>query len=564
MSFEFNDNPFSALEDFRRARRRAALQEIVFQLKGKSPDLLSYEDVVHKLKGLEVSARELKDIPIDSIVGSVGRYRDFNRRFLPRDGIQSKRWARVKMAMTGQKGVPPIEVYQIGEVYFVKDGNHRVSVAREMGFSHFEAYVTQVQTKVPLTQDVEPDELIIKAEFAEFLEQTRLDKICPNADLTVTVPGQYIALLEHINVHRYYMGIDKQREISYAEAVIHWYDTLYKPVLHIINRRGMLREFSGRTDTDLYLYITQHRAELEKTLGWDITTDVAAGDIEPRSSGYRPTSEPVHEVSTQQESLKSQSAMVKDHLFVNILVAIDGGDSGWSSLDHAALIARRENGARLNGLHVVAAQSERQGPWVDELQSNFNDHCRILDLSGRLAIDAGKRINQICRRARYTDLTVVCLTCGPAETELSKGLRTLLRSCPRPILVVSQVKSQLDRVLLAYDGSDGAQEALYTAAYLANQWDIELAVLTTHDEKVPANKIQRPARDYLESHGIEATYIIKSKIDIVEAILDTATEQGSNLILMGAYGRNAPWYINVGSAVTPVLQKSNRPVLICG
>lgn len=124
MSFEFNHNTFSAKEDFKRARRRSSVHEIMDQLKGRSTDLLSYDDVVHRLKGLESSVRELKDIPIKAIVGSVGRYRDFNHEFLPRKGIRSERWARVKMAMTGLQGVPPIEVYQIGEAYFVKDGNH--------------------------------------------------------------------------------------------------------------------------------------------------------------------------------------------------------------------------------------------------------------------------------------------------------------------------------------------------------------------------------------------------------------------------------------------------------
>jgi nucleotide-binding universal stress UspA family protein len=148
--------------------------------------------------------------------------------------------------------------------------------------------------------------------------------------------------------------------------------------------------------------------------------------------------------------------------------------------------------------------------------------------------------------------------------ELGKGLGKLLRSCPRPILVVSELKSALDRALLAYDGSDQAQKALHTGAYLVRQWGIQLAVLTTHDEKTTAIKIQQRARHYLESQDIKATYVIKTKINVVEAILDSAKEQRSNFILMGAYGRNAPWYVNVGSAVTPVLQKSNRPVLICG
>ena len=142
-------------------------------------------------------------------------------------------------------------------------------------------------------------------------------------------------------------------------------------------------------------------------------------------------------------------------------------------------------------------------------------------------------VSTIFAGARYTDLTVVCLTCSPAETNLGKGLRTLLRYCPRSVLVVSQVKSTLDKVLLAYDGSDLAQKALHTAAYLAINWDIDLAVLTAHEDHELAAKIQQRARLYLESKGIEAVYIIKKKNDIVEAILNTAKEQRSNLILMG-------------------------------
>ncbi len=563
MSYEFSQNPSIVLDDFRRVRRRAALHEIVSQLQGKSSNLLSYEDVFHKLKGHEVSMRELKDIPIDSIVGSVGRYRDFNRRFLPKDSIRSERWARVKMAMTGLKGVPPIEVYQIGEAYFVKDGNHRVSVAREMGFSHFQAYVTQIQTKVPLTLNVEPDELILKAEFADFLEQTNLDQIRPDADLTLTVPGQYLVLLEHIEVHRYYMGIDQRREVSYDEAVLHWHDTLYQPVVDIIRKRGMLREFSNRTDTDLYLYITQHRAQLENTLGWEITTDTAAGDIEPRSSGYRPSREPMRDVVVPHMATEQQEADGEANLFGNILVAIDGFDSGWNSFAHAALIAQREKGGRLHGLHVVATEGERIGARIEELQNKFNDRCSAMGLSGQLAIDVGKYINQICQRGRYTDLTVVCLSTEREETKIGEGLRTLLRYCPRPVLVVPHDKSTLDRVLLAYDGSDRAREALHTAAYLARYWNITLAVLTVHENKASADEIQQRARHFLELQAVEAVYIMK-KCSIVKAILKTAKEQHSNLILMGAYGRNAPWYINVGSAVMPVLQKSNLPVLICG
>ncbi|MGW8368964.1 MAG: hypothetical protein ACWGPN_09825 [Gammaproteobacteria bacterium] len=158
-------------------------------------------------------------------------------------------------------------------MYFVKDGNHRVSVAREMGLEKIEAYVTHVETPVPLHASDKPDDLIIKAEYADFLAATHLDRLRPDANLVVTVPGRYADLLEHIEVHRYYMGENRQREVSWEEAVGHWYDSVYFPVAKTIRDRGLLRGFPRRTEADLYLWITRYRSELQSELGWEISTD---------------------------------------------------------------------------------------------------------------------------------------------------------------------------------------------------------------------------------------------------------------------------------------------------
>jgi hypothetical protein len=199
----------AAVHDFHRARRKAALENIMARLTGRSADLLSYEEVRQKLRARGITAQELKEIPLDGIVGSVGRYADFTRNFLPRQDSDEGRWARVKVKVTDMGGLPPIKVYQIGEVYFVLDGNHRVSVARQVGATYIEAYVTEVRTKVPLSPNTQPDDLILKAEYADFLEHTRLDELRPEADLSVTAPGQYQALEEHIEVHRYFMGLSR-------------------------------------------------------------------------------------------------------------------------------------------------------------------------------------------------------------------------------------------------------------------------------------------------------------------------------------------------------------------
>src|SRR5690606_23873471 len=198
----------AALRDFQRARRRADLRVVLSLLWGPDEGLLAYDDVRRKLRAVETQRREHAYIPLDAIVGSVGRYLDFTRSFLPRKDADAGRWVGVQQAMTGLEGLPPIEVYRLGDAYFVKDGNHRVSVARQLGATKIDAYVTDVATRVPFRPEMDQDDLIVAAEFADFLERTNLDEQRPDADLRVTVPGQYPQLLEHIDVHRYFMGID--------------------------------------------------------------------------------------------------------------------------------------------------------------------------------------------------------------------------------------------------------------------------------------------------------------------------------------------------------------------
>src|SRR4051812_31950177 len=238
----------SAIIDFRRARQQASMEDIIATLTGRSSSLLSYDDVKHKLRAGVTGKRELKDIPLAAIVGSVGRYTDFTRQFLPRNSSAEDRWARVKAAMESPVGVPPIEVYQIGDVYFVLDGNHRVSVARQSGATHIQAYVTKVHTRVPLSPDDSPDDLILKAEYTDFLERTQLDETRPGADLGVTEPGQYRAIEQEIEAHRAALAAKQGHEMTFEAAAASWYDTIYLPIIAVIRSQGLLHDFPGRTE----------------------------------------------------------------------------------------------------------------------------------------------------------------------------------------------------------------------------------------------------------------------------------------------------------------------------
>ncbi len=254
----------SALRDFRDARRKAALQDIIARLKRKSDDLISYEDARRLLRAEGATQQGLQDIPLDAIVGSVGRYADFTRSFLPRRDSDRERWAKVKLKAMYLGGLPPIEVYRIGEAYFVLDGNHRVSVARELGASHIQAYVTEVHTMVPLDADVKPDDLIIKARHAEFLEDTQLHQLRPQADFTMTAPGSYRLLEEQIKQHEQHLRQKQAGDVSREQAAVSWCDHVYLPVVKAIRHQGILRDFPGRTEADLYVWVSRHQEEVGK------------------------------------------------------------------------------------------------------------------------------------------------------------------------------------------------------------------------------------------------------------------------------------------------------------
>ena len=271
--------PSEAAEKYDRLRSQKFISSLL-QLFHQRPDdtLLSFEQVQQLVRGKTEIKRGTQSIPIANIVGSVGRYRDFTRAFLPLRGANQERWKQLDVALNELRDVPPIEVYKIGDVYFVRDGNHRVSVAKANGLTHIEADVTEIPTRVTLSPDIDLDQIIIKAEHAEFLEATCLDHNRRGQTIEVTEPGRYKILLEHIEIHRYYLGLELQRDVSLEEAATSWYDTVYTPIVEAIRESGVLKEFPRRTEADLYLWVSYHRERLRERYGhMPEDVDVASG-----------------------------------------------------------------------------------------------------------------------------------------------------------------------------------------------------------------------------------------------------------------------------------------------
>lgn len=116
----------------------------------------------------------------------------------------------------------------------------------------------------------------------------------PGADLKVTAPGAYPELLEHISVHRYFMGIDLDRPVTWEEAVVHWYDAVYLPVVKAIREHRLLEKFEGRTVTDLYLFLSEHRGRLEREFGWAMDGPELAEGLAEGGRGKRDLTEALH------------------------------------------------------------------------------------------------------------------------------------------------------------------------------------------------------------------------------------------------------------------------------
>ncbi len=263
----------SSRERYRRQMNKAQMSDLLGLISGGQKDLVKYDEVAKRLRARQQVDLGVQHVPLKKIVGSVGRYHDFTRSFLPRPGADEERWVKLDTAMNALETLPPVELYKIGDAYFVRDGNHRISVARANGLSHIEAYVTEVKSDVPITaEDFDHDEWLVKTERAEFLKDTRLDELRPDNNFVLTEPGRYPLVLRHIETHRYLRNQELERagdphRLSWKEAVESWYDNIYLPVVDAIRKYDLLKNFPDRTEADLYLWITHHREELARDYG---------------------------------------------------------------------------------------------------------------------------------------------------------------------------------------------------------------------------------------------------------------------------------------------------------
>ena len=581
-----------AADQFHRARRQAAIESLMARLSGHSADLLSYEQVVAKLGVSGQLPGGTREIPIHNIIGSVGRYQDFSRTFLPLNESDEDRWVSVGAATPAIGDLPPIDVYKVGDNYFVLDGNHRVSIARQRGLSHIDACVIEVRTRVPLPPGARPDDLIIAAEYAAFVTITRLDLNRTDVDMRVSVPGQYRHLENAIEAYRYRLETESGTELSFEAAAMRWYDEAYLPIVVAIRQQGILRYFPGRTETDFFVWLSRHYAELEQALGQRISPEVAVARLLPRVQAAERAASPrpsplrrltqlvVPERSAPPTSWAAERTISRyaERLFANVLapVTLDAtaADDAPTGVPRAlAVVARAASISRVEGARLTVLASAL--PDADEdaglarLRTLLDEERDAHGLSATLAFDSGETPRRALELAFLNDLIVLDRDYGRApagETTPSAAARRILTQAFRPVLFVG-VPGQPEphRALLVHDTRRRFDEAVFLAAYVAELWGVRLTGLPISNGRDTAGHVARTS-DYLALHEVTAAFLepARATTTLPERIVGAAKEVEADLIILpgpgGGLGSNK--YPRLDETIITALRSWPQAILV--
>src|SRR5215211_5479124 len=251
-------------KNFSRARRRALLRRLGAYLR-KDPasnELLSFDEVRSALGAVEQTYLGMRVVPVAKIVGSVGRHRDFDRAFLPSKPSLEGRWKKIDQAMHRAEELPPVSVYKIGDAYFVRDGNHRVSVAHQQGVEMIDAEVIELRSRVPIDSALTARDLLHKLEHRYLLERLPIDRVLPEIKVEFSAVADYRRLATYIEAHGFRVTQLWKRYVSPEEVLRDWYEYGYRPIAEMIREERILDAFPDRTELDLYLWIVSHRERL--------------------------------------------------------------------------------------------------------------------------------------------------------------------------------------------------------------------------------------------------------------------------------------------------------------
>lgn len=235
-------------------------------ISGKDNTILSFDALRSHLRQQNPLYRGIQEVPVAKVVGSVGRYKEFARHFLPLEDSIKERWVGVD-TLAHSRGWPPIELYQVGDAYFVVDGNHRLSVANQLEMPTIEAHVYTFPEEIEIDPEDDIDDVIIRLQERRFMERTDLDQRFPDHNIRFTTPHRYDELLAQIVELRRKLSEIDDHEMDFYDAVDSWYEMIYLPTVQIIRESDLLDEFPGRTEADLFVWLSKHREGLRQEYG---------------------------------------------------------------------------------------------------------------------------------------------------------------------------------------------------------------------------------------------------------------------------------------------------------
>jgi len=252
--------------EFERARRHADLERLAGRIIGREFQLLPFDTIRRNLRQQSPLYRGLHEVPLERIIGSVGRYGEMTREFLPLNDALKDRWVKMAELAHSDQGWPPVDLYRVGNAYFVRDGNHRVSAARQLRFPTIEANVWEFPDDIEIGPKDRLDEVLNRFRERDFLDQTGL-RTHPDYNIQFTTCGRYPELQAQIEEMRQKLEIIDERTVSFAEAAAAWYDLVYLPTVQVIRESGLLAAFPGRTEADLFAWMSLHRENLRHMYG---------------------------------------------------------------------------------------------------------------------------------------------------------------------------------------------------------------------------------------------------------------------------------------------------------
>jgi hypothetical protein len=278
MPWDTGLNQLDAETDFQRARRRQVLATLARRLRGEPDDInviLPFDEVVHALGRTGERSLGLKTIALTTIVGSVDRTRDFDRRFRPTSNRLRERWQGIDLALRRGRGMPPISVYRIGDLHFVRDGHHRVSVAIAMRNSVIEAYVTEVETQIPAHGISSRGDLVVKDYERLFRQRVPLpDEMA--ARIRVSDPWDYAQLSESVEAWAFRLVQDDRAFLDRRDAARRWFEEEYLPVVTMLHDAGLVGD---GTDAEAYMRLACDRYRVIRTHEW---SDEIVARLRPR------------------------------------------------------------------------------------------------------------------------------------------------------------------------------------------------------------------------------------------------------------------------------------------